>query len=297
MAHLIRQPLVQFLIGGALFYAALTAFGPNENEGENDYLVMVDDPALLLYLQYQDKAFDTKQAQLLLSSLDEVGRTRLVTEYVRDEIMVREAISLGLDQNDDVIRQRLIQKMDFIFQGFGGEEAEITDAAIQAYYTANRERYVQPKQATFTHVFFNGRDRGVEEAKRDAETTLSELNAGQVSFEQAGKYGDRFFFLRNYVERSDRLIADHFGPEMAEQIFATQPEARWIGPLQSKYGFHLVMMRGKQPAKTLPLELVAAQVLADMERDRLDAARLAAYQRAADNYTVIMQAPEATEAQ
>lgn len=295
MAHFIRQPLVQFLIGGALFYFALAAFGPNENEGDNSYLVVVDDPALLLYLQYQDKAFDTAQASQLLSSLDEVGRAKLVAEYVRDEIMVREAISLGLDQNDDVIRQRLIQKIDFIFQGFGVEKDDVTTADIEAYYVANNSRYIQPQHATFTHIFFNGRDRGVEKARNDAFAILTELNGAQVSFEQAGRYGDRFFFLRNYIERSDRLIVDHFGPEMAEQIFSAEPGDKWIGPFQSKYGFHLVMMRGKQPAQTLPLESVADQVLADMERDRLDAARLAAYQHAADNYTVILQSPETTE--
>lgn len=296
MAHLIRQPLVQFLICGALFYIALAAFGPNENEGDNSYLVVVDDPALLLYLQYQDKAFDTAQAQLLLSSLDEVGRARLVAEYVRDEIMVREAVSLGLDQNDDVIRQRLIQKMDFIFQGFGGEKDEVTGADVEAFYQANSDRYVQPKQATFTHIFFNGRDRGVDVARRDALATLAELNAGQVSFEQAGRYGDRFFFLRNYIERSDRLITDHFGDGMAEQIFAAKPSATWTGPIQSKYGFHLVMLRRKDPAKTLALEVVADQVLADMERERLDDIRRAAYQQAADNYTIIQQPSAAPEA-
>jgi len=287
MVQVFKQPLVQFLVGGALFYLALTAFGPSENEGDNSYLIVVDDPALLLYLQYQDKAFDTPQARQILSSLDDVERARLEAEYIRDEIMVREAISLGLDQNDDVIRQRLIQKTDFIFQGFGDEKADLTNADIEAYYSANSDRYVQPAQATFTHIFFNSRDRGPEEAQRDAEATLVQLNSAQVSFEQAGQHGDRFFFLRNYVERSDRLVTDHFGSDMAAHIFSAEPNSSWIGPFQSKYGFHLVMMRGKQPAQTLPLENVADQVLADMERDRLDAARLAAYQRAAEHYTIL----------
>ncbi len=295
MVQLFRQPLVQFLVGGALFYLALAAFGPSENKGDNAYLIVVDDPALLIYLQYQDKAFDTKQARLLLSSLDAVGRAKLEAEYIRDEIMVREAISLGLDQNDDVIRQRLIQKTDFIFQGFGEEKGGLTNADIEAYYGANSDRYVQPAQATFTHIFFNARDCGLAEAKRDAEAALIQLNSEQVSFEQAGQHGDRFFFLRNYVERSDRLVTDHFGSEMMAHIFSTEPGSDWIGPFQSKYGFHLVMMRGKQPAQTLPLENVAAQVLADMERDRLDAARLAAYQRAAEHYTILKHLPSAPQ--
>lgn len=297
MVHFLRQPLVQFLIGGALFYGALAAFGPRDSEGDNSYLVVVDDPALLTYLQYQDKAFDTGQALQLLSSLDAVGRARLEAEYIRDEIMVREAVALGLNQNDDVIRQRLIQKMDFIFQGFGEEKRDISNVDIEAYYASNSSRYQQPAQATFTHIFFNGRDRGPDEAKRDAETVLVQLNQDQVPFEQAGQYGDRFFFLRNYVERSDRLVADHFGPDMATQIFTADASPAWTGPYQSKYGYHLVMMRGKQPAQTIPLEAVVSHVIADMERDRLDAARLAAYRRAADNYTVILQAPTELEAQ
>ncbi len=297
MIHFLKQPLVQFLIGGALLYGALAAFGPRENEGDNSYLVVVDDPVLLTYLQYQDKAFDIVQARQLLSSLDAVGRARLEAEYIRDEIMVREAVALGLDQNDDVIRQRLIQKMDFIFQGFGEEKGDVSNADIEAYYTSNSSRYQQPAQATFTHIFFNGRDRGPDEAKRDAETCLVQLNKDQVPFEQAGQYGDRFFFLRNYIERSDRLVADHFGPDMATQIFAADASPAWTGPFLSKYGYHLVMMRGKQPAQTIALEAVVSQVIADMERDRLDAARLAAYQRAADNYTVVLQAPTELEAQ
>ncbi len=298
MAHFLRQPLVQFLIGGALLYAALIAFGPRENEGDNSYLVVVDDPALLTYLQYQDKAFDTAQARQLLSSLDGIGRARLETEYIRDEIMVREAVALGLDQNDDVIRQRLIQKMDFIFQGFSDKKKDtISNADIEAYYASNNSRYQQPAQATFTHIFFDGRDRGLDEAKHEAETVLAQLNEDQVPFEQAGQFGDRFFFLRNYVERSDRLVADHFGPEMAAQIFAADASSAWTGPFQSKYGYHLVMMRSKQPVQILPLEAVASQVIVDMERDRLDAARLAAYQRTADNYTVILQAPVTPKAQ
>jgi len=295
MVQIFKQPLVQFLVGGALFYIALAAFGPSENEGDNSYLIVVDDPALLIYLQYQDKAFDTPQARLLLSSLDEVERAKLEAEYIRDEIMVREAISLGLDQNDDVIRQRLIQKTDFIFQGFGEEKAELTNADIEAYYSANRDRYVQPAQATFTHIFFNARDRGLEEAQRDAEAALVRLNRERVSFEQAGQHGDRFFFLRNYVERSDRLVTDHFGPGMAGRIFSAEAGSNWIGPFQSKYGFHLVMMRGKQSAQILPLESVADQVLADIERDRLDAARLAAYQRAAEHYTIVKNLPSAPQ--
>lgn len=297
MTQLFRQPLVQFLIGGALFYAALAAFAPNQGEGNNSYLVVVDDPSLMTYLQYQDKAFDTAQARQLLSSLDDVGRARLETEYIRDEIMVREAIALGLDQNDDVIRQRLIQKMDFIFQGFDTDNEEITNAELDAYHRSNSDRYVQPAQATFTHIFFNGRERGPDQAKRDAELELEKLNGKQVPFEQAGQYGDRFFFLRNYVDRSDRLVADHFGPDMAAQIFAATAQPLWVGPFQSKYGYHLVMVRAKQAAQTLPVESVFKQVVEDIKRDRLDAARQAAYRRAAENYTIVIQVPEKVETQ
>lgn len=284
MMRVFKQPLVQFLLGGFVLYLLLTFASPEE--GPDDSVIVVDDPALLTFLQFQDKAFDEAQARQILDSLDADGRARLVDDYIRDEVMVREAFAMGLDQNDDVIRQRLIQKMDFLFQGFVDDAAVPSEQDQQSYFTANQDRYQQPAQATFTHVFFNSRNRERELARADAEALLGTLNADGVPFEDAGRYGDRFFFLRNYVDRSEQLITDHFGPEMAAELFAAEPDAKWIGPFSSRFGEHLVMLRSSTPARGLTFEEAKDRVLEDMRIERRDEARRTAYEERAGNYSV-----------
>ncbi len=287
MISLFRQPLVQFLLGGAVLFLLLLWVEPGD-EGEDTTIVVTED-ALLTYLQFQDKAFDEAQAVQLLASLDVEAKQRLIDEYVRDEVMVREAIDLGLDQNDDVIRQRLIQKMDFLFQGFSGDSFAPNQAEVAEYFSINQDRYQLPAQATFTHIFFNVRDRDRETARSEASALLNDLNASRVPFEAAGRYGDRFFFLRNYVDRSRQLIEDHFGPEMTSEIFANTPDANWVGPFSSRYGEHLVLLRARTPARALSLEEAHAAVLEDLLRDRQNAARRDALAERASNYSIVIQ--------
>lgn len=287
MTSLLRQPLVQFLLGGAILFLLLLWVEPADEGG--DTTIVVTEDALLTYLQFQDKAFDETQATQLLASLDAEAKQRLVEEFVRDEVMVREAIGLGLDQNDDVIRQRLIQKMDFLFQGFAGDAFTPSEAELAEYYSSNQDRYQLPAQATFTHIFFNVRDRTREIARSEASTLLADLNASQVPFEAAGRYGDRFFFLRNYVDRSRQLIEDHFGAEMTSEIFASSPDGGWTGPFSSRYGEHLVLLRARTPARALSLEEARESVLEDLLRDRQNAARRDALAERAKNYSVVIQ--------
>lgn len=284
MMQAFKQPLVQFLLGGFALFILLSVVGTEPEE--DDSSIVVTDAALMTFLQFQDKAFDAAQAQSLLNALDGPARQRLVDEFVRDEIMVREAISLGLDDNDDVIRQRLIQKMDFLFQGFADSMAEPTEEEQRAFYEKYSARYEQPAVATFTHVFLNAKSRPGGQARSDAAAVLTQLQEGAIPFEEAGRFGDRFFFLRNYVERSQQLIEDHFGPEMTAAIFAAAPDGTWSGPLTSKYGEHLVMLRARSEARRLTFEEAQPQVLEDLLIERRNEVRRKAYEERAQNYSV-----------
>lgn len=288
MMQAFKQPLVQFLIGGFALFVLLSVVGTEpEEDGSN---IVVTEPALLTFLQFQDKAFDEAQAKALFDALDDQARQRLVDEYVRDQVMVREAISLGLDDNDDVIRQRLIQKMDFLFQGFADSMAQPTEEEQRAFYEKFAGRYEQPAVATFTHVFFNARSRPDGQARIDAVSILAQLQNENVSFEDAGKFGDRFFFLRNYVERSEQLIEDHFGPNMTAEIFADDPVAGWFGPVTSKYGEHLVLLRARRAVRRLTFEEAQPQVLDDVLIERRNKVRRKAYEERAQNYSVDISA-------
>lgn len=284
MMQVFRQPLVQFLLGGFALFILLAVVGVEQEADDSD--IVVTEAGLLTFLQFQDKAFDEAQAKTLLDALDSEARQRLIDEFVRDEIMVREAISLGLDENDDVIRQRLIQKMDFLFQGFAESMALPSDEELRAFYEQNAGRYEQPAAATFTHVFLNARSRPDGQARADAAKILEQLQGEGVSFEEAGRFGDRFFFLRNYVERSEQLIEDHFGPEMTAQIFASEPTDNWVGPMTSKYGEHLIMLRSRTAARMLTFEEAQPQILEDLLLERRNEVRRKSYEERAKNYSV-----------
>jgi len=285
MSKLLKEPLLQFLAIGAIFYLVLSALGPEE-EDTDAYTIPVNDEALLLYLQYQDKAFDTASATAILSGLDETARAQLTEDYIRDEIMVREALALGLNNNDEIIRGRLIQKMDYILQGFSPSEISFSEAEVQTYFEAHKESYREAAKATFTHVFFNKETRGTSEAIAAAGETLGQLNSQNVPFEKAGEYGDRFFFLKNYVNRPQGMITAHFGSEMAEKIFTASPSTTWIGPLPSAYGSHLVLVREITPSRVPALDEAVQQVINDMRRAKLDEARRTSLETLKEKYEI-----------
>ncbi|WP_262695745.1 peptidylprolyl isomerase [Kordiimonas aquimaris] len=286
MTKLFKEPLLQFVLGGALLYAALSLFAPDEGAEDDPLFIYLDEGRLLTYLQYQDKAFDTDQARRILDGLNEKTRQQLENEYIRDEIMVREALALGLDQNDDVIDQRLIQKMDFIFQGFAEPDQSISEMELAAYFDANKVTYTTDAEATFTHVFFNTNEQTLAEATTKATKALETLQTNNVPFEDAGKYGDRFYFLKNYVNRPERMIKTHFGETTAAEIFNPKAFDTWLGPLQSEYGLHLIMVRGVKAAQIPELSEITDQVQSDLLRERRDAVRRAAFEKVAQKYTV-----------
>ena len=285
MPKIFKDPLMHFLVGGLLLYGLITTLAPAAKYSDPS-VIHVNDETLLLYLQYQDKAFDTPGARSALAALSHEARARLEADYIRDEVMVREAKELGLAANDEVIRKRLIQKMDFIMQGFAPVDQTIETSALENHFAANADLYRIDAEATFTHIFFNSEKHGATEALAAAKALLPQLNSKPVPFEEAGAYGDRFYFLRNYVKRSKKLVTDHFGSEMIDKLFANIPSGQWLGPFTSQYGAHLVLLRELKPPRTPVLADVADQVLADVRRERLDAARAAAVAKLTKKYTL-----------
>jgi len=285
MPRIFKEPLMQFLIGGILLFGLISSVGPSPGE-DDATVIQLGDEALLSYLQYQDKAFDTPSAKKALAAMDKETRTRLEANYIRDEVMVREAKALGLAENDEVIRRRLIQKMDFILAGFAPDQKTVSTAELEAYFAKNKDLYQIDTEATFTHIFFSNEKHGSEKAVAQATALLPQLNKEAVPFEKAGNYGDRFYFLRNYVKRSKKLVVDHFGSEMASSIFENTPSSQWLGPFMSQYGTHLVLLRKVAPARSPDLTEVADEVLADVRRERLDTVRAAAIAKLAEKYTL-----------
>jgi hypothetical protein len=275
-------------------------------QGAGGKTILVDRDALLTYMQYSARTFDPARAAESLDGLDESELAALVDNFVREEVLYREALALGLDRNDFVIRQRLIQKLEFINRDLTEEMMELTDAEIQRYFAGHRDRYMQPARITFTHIFLGGREdgaraggddagaTGLDDAQGDgdsaisrAESLLAELNARQVTSGDALRYGDELVHGAEFVEQSPEEIASLFGQEFSDAVFALDPQPdRWQGPLPSSLGSHLVLIARLTPERMLELAEAEKTVREDARRDRIDERNRAILQEMVDTYDV-----------
>ena len=293
MRKVLKDPLVHFLVLGLGLFAVF-AWVSEDEASLDDRIIEVDRAALLSYIQYHARAFSAEAAAAHLDGMPESELERLVDAHVREEVLHREALALGMDQTDHVIRHRLVQSIEFITDDLALRTTEVTGDELETYFEANRQRYYVEPTITFTHVFFNNERHGVDEARALAAEKLGQLNRERVPFADAPGHGDRFLYLVNYVERTPDLVASHFGAGMADAVFARVPDdAAWIGPLESRYGHHLVLVTDKTEGRVPELVEVEARVRTDAEREAAEARRDAAIDALIDTYEIRRQAVRA----
>ncbi len=286
MKKWMREPLVHFILGGALLFFINSQV--NDSYDVDNHSIPVDDKALIEYFQYSQKSFDAKKATAMLETMTVEERSALEENYIRDEILYRESLVLGLDANDDVIRARLIQKMDYIILGIEGSEPPASEADLQDYFKQNQEDYRIAPNISFTHVFYKNKNRGQVAATALAAATLKDLRSEQISFQAASKYGERFYFYRNYLERASDFIKSHFGSDMTGKLFDDSVLLdSWQGPFDTEYGAHLVLIRERLPSRLPELAEVAPLVLADYQRFKREQARMQAVEALKRKYRIV----------
>lgn len=290
MKKLLAEPLVQFLlIGGLMNIAAQWVMPPDVLDDR--YAIVVDDATLATFLQTQAVTFQPQQAKASLRALDEPARQRLIEEYVRSEVLFREAMALQLDRGDEIIRRRLIQKMDYIAEGFYNEVAPLDEVALLAYFEAHRDDYWVPAKVTFAHIFFSFDGRSESVAEQLALKTLADLQRDVVSTADAASYGERFLYHRNYAGRSDDEIASHFGRVFQSELFSLNPSKYWQGPIRSIYGLHLISLTKRTDGRIPKFSDVVEAVLADAQRQQQRDIKRDSIERLRSQYRVVDQGP------
>ena len=286
MKRIFTDPLVYFLaIGFCLFM--LFDIVASDDAIYDAKVINVDRDSLLTFVQYRTRAFEPDAAAARLDNMPDDELERLIADYVREEALHREAKALGMDKNDYIIKRRMIQSIEFITDGFVTAAVEVSDDEVAAYFDTNRDDYYIRPFVTFTHIFFDGERHSLENASTLATAKLTELNAQQVHFSDAPRYGDRFPYFVNYVERDPQFVASHFGLSMAEQIFSLQPgDGVWHGPFESEYGLHLVQLTRKAQGRYPKLAEVENIVHNDAQREAIAAQRDKAIQAIVDTYEV-----------
>jgi len=267
MSKLFAEPLLQFAIAGVCLYALLQFFASPSALDRRSSEIIVSQDALLSYLQYQTKSFTGGDAAKRLQQLDQTERETLINDFIRDEALYREALNLGLDRNDEILRRRLIQKMEYVAQGFYNEMPPLSEAQLNEFFQQNKQDYAIAANATFTHVFVSNTGEKLN-AQAQANKLLNKLNQDKVNFEGAGNLGERFLYHRNYIERSEDYINSHFGKRFSQALFQLAASEQWQGPIASEHGWHLLLINHLGAARAPTLTEVAGVVLADAQRQQ-----------------------------
>lgn len=191
----------------------------------------------------------------------------LVEARIREEVFYHEALRLGLDRDDEIVRRRLAQKYEFLQQDLE-IVAEPSEQTLRAFFDANQQRYELPSTVSFSHVYFSADSRGEEGARADAARIASALTARGVT--RATDEGDPFPGPTDFARASQTELGRVFGREgLAERVFATQTNG-WSDPIVSGLGWHIVYVNAREPAR-LP---GFANVREVVRRDYLEGAQV-----------------------
>jgi len=282
---------VHFLLAGILLFLIFDLL-PRDTS-DNARSIQVGTEQLLPLIMYRNPRLDPEEASELLASLNGKQRNGLVETYIREEVMYREAVALGLDKNNYNARRRLIAELEYINQGFIRESLIITDDDLQAHYEDNRVRYFVAPQGTFTHVYFASDQRGDNAAHSLAEEELLQLNESNIPFHQAASHGDHFLYHRNYVSKEQEEVASHFGRGFAGDVFAlTASDTQWKGPIRSAFGYHLVLVTSIKPGYYPPLKEIRVRVEDDVTRLRVEEEIERFYREVRSTYFISIIEPE-----
>ncbi len=272
----LREPLLHFLILGSAIFLLADLVGDPAG-GRADRIRLTAGDVELLRQGFQ------RTWQRAPSAAELAG---LVEDRVREEIYYREALALGLDRDDTIVRRRLRQKMEFLSEDLAAELP--TDADLEAWLGANPERFRVEPRIHFRQVFLS-RDRRGDRLRADAERLLAGLRAGDGRPDPA-ELGDPIPLPAEAGELSASEVARLFGGEFAAGLFELAP-GRWEGPIDSAYGAHLVLVRERVPGRDPPLAEVREAVAREWSAERRSRAREDLYRALRARYDVRVEAP------
>jgi hypothetical protein len=272
--RVLRQPLLHFLVLGLALFGLYLLFGGGEAGKDNQIVVSAQQVELLASLwERQWRRPATPQ------ELD-----GLIQSHIREEVLYREALAMGLDRDDTIIRRRLAQKIEFLAQDLAAQ-SEPTPQELRTFFEENSDRFRRPARITFTQVYVSVDRRG-EGAVAEAGRLLEELRAGA----DPQQVGDSLMLQRHFVLQEPDQVARNLGTQFAADVFEL-PVGEWQGPVRSGYGLHLVRVEERQDSYMPPLEEVQSDVRNELLAQRRRDIDEAVYERLREGYEIVVEMP------
>jgi peptidyl-prolyl cis-trans isomerase C len=272
-----REPLFHFLLIGLVLFVGYSLLHPkSEATSESNLIVLTPDDLL----------------QMSVASLAQ-GRPaptpeqmhNLIELKVREEVLFREAVALGLDKDDTIVKRRLAQKMEFLAEGASVDNDPSTDT-LKAWFKDNQQRFALLPRVSFHHLYFSPDQRG--EHARDAAVKALEQIAGKPGgSKDAAALGDPFMYQDYYGDRSFDEMAKLFGLNFARALVNLKPGS-WQGPVESGYGWHLIFVDSSAPGRVPAFEEIEPDIKSTWIEGQRTQAKAKAYETMRARYQVVL---------
>jgi peptidyl-prolyl cis-trans isomerase C len=278
----LREPLVHFLLAGALIFAIYELLNPAANRTDRaNQIVLTKDDLRQLAVHWLAQGRPLPTADQMHA---------LIEQRVSEEILSREAVALGLDKEDEIIKRRLAQKMDFLAADIAALQ-DPGDAELRPWYKQNSDRFALPPRASFRHLYFSFDRPG---ARDRAGGILDKISGKPADAPEVATVADPFMFQDYYAERAPDQIAKEFGPDFAKAVFQLKPGA-WRGPIESGYGWHLIFVDAFEPGRVPAFEEVEPDVKSAWLDEKQREIKRVAFEAMRARYTVVVPPIESVD--
>jgi PPIC-type PPIASE domain len=276
LAKLLREPLVHFLVLGAVL---LAVFGVRDGRPPSDrQRISVGAEQLARMSDMFERTWQRPPTQPEMNGL--------IEDFLREEIFYREALAMRLDRDDTVIRRRLRQKMEFVGEDLA-TQAQPSDEELAALLIRRAESFRTPPSISFEQVFVSSARRGAD-APREAERVLASLRqAGEADLTTIG---DASLLDTAYGRLTPDGVAGVFGAAFARTVFEL-PLAQWSGPVRSSYGLHLVRILEREEGRIPGIDEVRELLVRERQAERRRESIETVYRTLRDRYEIVVERP------
>ncbi|UCE63269.1 MAG: peptidyl-prolyl cis-trans isomerase [Nitrospirota bacterium] len=274
---LLRDPLFHFLAIGGMVFALFSWLG--EPESGDSRVIRLTTGEVEAMQKFWGKTHFRLPTDAELEGL--------IDHRIREEVLSREALAMGMSQGDPLIRRRLAQKMEFLSEGLM-DPGEPSEADLRAYAEANPERFQEPAKISFEHIYLNPERRG-KNLERDARALLVSMKNSHKS-KNVSPAGDPILLNSHFAHITPTSLAGFFGEEFAQAAMEL-PLGEWQGPVRSGYGLHLVYVQERTEARMPEFKAIRNKVReALMEKRRHDAVN-SLYETLREGYHIVVERP------
>jgi peptidyl-prolyl cis-trans isomerase C len=280
MKRLLREPLLHFLLIGAALFAGYSYFrGERYGDVSSREIRLTLDDLAQLEMQFESKWRRAPTPEEF---------NALVENRIREDILYREALALGLDREDTIVKRRMAQKMKFLAEDLATAH-EPANGELRSWFKEHADLFALPARVSFRHLYFSTDRRGAH-ARDDAKKALTTLEGQPEDSERASSLADAFMFQDYYADSTPEEVSREFGPEFSQAVGKLAPSS-WQGPVESGFGWHLVFVDSAISGRVPAFEEVEPDVRTAWLGEQKAEAWRKAYTEMRGKYTVLLPVP------